>query len=326
MLFSLQVCHNDLACSSATTSHRGKRAVSATPSQGVAILGVSSVSNAFVNSPPVIKSNSRITIFEDQQFTFIIKAEDPDGDGLSFRVNSSAAAATGEVTLQLDGTLMYTPCRNCYGTDTVHFTVLERRTDDEPALSVDGIFVVTIVGINDVPQLQMFSKGRDIVTDSRKLAITAEEFHADKYGQDNIIYAHEDVLYVVAANDADYDDDLKIAFERPEHGNLKLYSVIKNVEITPQNCSEAWDTRRHLWDDLIGTIARNYSIQWLQLPEPCDDDLADRHVALVVTMFKYRPFDGYFGDDTIKVGLYDMFHFPLLTFPRLHFEVCPLES
>ena len=313
MLFSLQVCHNDLACSSATTAHRDKRAVApSSTSQGVAILGVSSVSNKFVNSPPVITSNSYISIFEDEKFTFTIQAKDPDPDELSLRINSSAPATTGDVTLDIDGTLVYTPCRDCYGTDTVHFTVLERRTDDEPVLSVDGIFVVTIIGTNDVPKLQMFSKGHNIITDSPKLAITTEEYHA--YND-----AYKDVVYVVAANDADYNDELKIAFDQPEHGNLTKYSMVKNVEITLQNCSETWDIRRHLWDELIGTISSSDAVQKVQLPEPCDDDLAGRHVALAVTMFKYRPFEGYFGYDSIKVGLPDII-------PPLHAILCRLES
>ena len=295
-LFPLQVCHSDTVCSSLDKHDRRKRAVSKPTSQGVGVYVLGGVNNAYNNSPPIIQSESDIYISEDQQFTFTIKAKDPEKDDVSFLLNSTAPAPMGNASLTLDGTLTYTPCANCYGTDTVYFTVWERRTDGEQPLSVDGTLTINIEGTNDAPNLQMFSEGRDIVPPSSKVAIAVEENNANDA-------AYQDVVFVVAASDADYDDDVKLAFDPPEHGNLTVYSVVKNVNIIPQDCSQPWHSRRHLWDKLIDAISSSNSIQKMRLPEPCDDDLGQRHLAVVVTVFKYRPFDGYFGEDVIKVGI-----------------------
>ena len=167
-LFPLQVCHSDTVCSTLDKHDRRKRAVSKPTSQGVGVYVLGGVNNAYNNSPPIIQSESDIYISEDQQFTFTIKAKDPEKDDVSFLLNSTAPAPMGNASLTLDGTLTYTPCANCYGTDTVYFTVWERRTDGEQPLSVDGTLTINIEGTNDAPNLQMFSEGRDIVPPSRR--------------------------------------------------------------------------------------------------------------------------------------------------------------
>ncbi|KAI0217501.1 hypothetical protein LSAT2_030719 [Lamellibrachia satsuma] len=301
----VKVCHSDTVCSTFDKHDRRKRAVSKPTSEGVGVYALGGVNNAYNNSPPIIQSESDISIFEDQQFTFIITAKDPEKDEVSFLLNLTAPAPMGNASLTLDGTLTYMPCANCYGTDTVYFTVWERRTDGEQPLSVDGTLTINIVGTNDAPNLQMFSEGRDIVPPSSKVAIAVEENNANDA-------AYQDVMFVVAASDADYDDDVKLAFDPPEHGNLTVYTMVKNVNIIPQDCSQPWHSRRHLWDKLIDAISSSNSIQKVRLPEPCDDDLGQRHLAVVVTVFKYRPFEGYFGEDVIKVSAKDIYSQDLL--------------
>ena len=64
-----------------------------------------------------------------------------------------------QLSLALDGMLTYTPCADCYRENTVYFTVWEHRTDEEPALSVEGKLLVNIRNTPDSPSLQMFERG-----------------------------------------------------------------------------------------------------------------------------------------------------------------------
>jgi len=271
-----------------------RRAVSGSQTQGAALFSAASVSNKFSNTPPVITSESHIEIFEDKQIQFVIKAKDNESDDLSFLLNVTAIDLMGNASLTLDGTLRYVPCKDCYGTETIYFTVWERRTDGETALSVDGTLEVEIRGVNDNPRLLMFREGRDIVPPSGKLTINVEENNEDSA-------TYEGVVFVVAAIDADYEDNVKLTFQPPKHGNFTEYSIVKTVNVTTQDCDQPWHSRRHLWDQLMVDVSSSVTVRQVRLPEPCGDDMGRRHLAIVVTAFKYRPLVGYFGADVIKV-------------------------
>ena len=272
-----------------------KRALREIINSGVAEYAVAITDNKVANSPPVIESDMKISIFEDSKFEFTIKAKDPDGDRLAFLLNSTAPAPRGDVTLSIDGKLSYSPCTNCYGEDTIHFTVWEKRTDDVVSpLSVDGTLIVEIRGSNDVPILHMFKEGRDIVPPSSVVTITVEENSGNNA-------AYKDLIFILAAHDVDDTDDINVAFEQPKHGNLTLYRQVKTVELIQQNCSISFNARRHLWDKLVNDITASATIQKVSLPNPCDTDFVNLHFAWVITALKYAPFEQYFGEDTIKV-------------------------
>ena len=286
--FPRQVCHSSTVCNPEVKDGRGNRAVGDVVTTGVAEYAVVGVNTTFSNSPPVIESGMKIYIDEDTHFEFTIRATDPDGDSLVFLLNPIAPSPRGNVTLSIDGKLSYTPCTNCKGEDKIHFTVMEKRTDDVVSpMSVDGTLIVEIKDSNDVPIIQMFKEGRDIVPPSSAVTVTVEE---DK-----------DMFFVIAAHDVDLADDLAVAFESPRHGNLTVFNQIKKVDLIPHDCSQSWDTRRHQWDELVGDVTGYAAIQNVSLPNPCDTNFVNRHLSWVITAFQYAPFEHYFGEDTIKV-------------------------
>ncbi|KAI0222605.1 hypothetical protein LSAT2_026142, partial [Lamellibrachia satsuma] len=105
-----------------------------------------------------------------------------------------------------------------------------------------------------------------------------------------------DMVYILAAYDPDYTDDISLKFDPPQHGNLTLYRQVKIVNLIEQDCSQPWDTRRPLWDKLTKLISGSATMTEVSLPNPCGTDLVTRKLAWVVTVFKYRPFEGYFGE------------------------------
>ena len=250
--------------------------------------------NKFSNSPPIITSDSTVSVFEDKQFQFLLTAEDPDNDPLSFLLNTTAPSPMGNVTLTTDGMLSYKPYENYYGTDTVYFTVWEKRTDNEPPMYVDGQLLVEIMAVNDVPRLAIFNEGRDINPPSSVVTMNVEENI-----KTNVAY--QDLVVVVAAYDADYNDDLTLAFDQPQHGNLTVYSRVNTAELIPQDCAQTWETRHRAWDKLINGISTTPPVKKGMLPNPCGTDMINQRLAWVITVLRYKPFEGYFGDDIIKV-------------------------
>ena len=83
---------------------RRQRATYAPIISSSAIYSVSSTNETFVNTPPLITSES-INLFQ-----FKLSAEDSDDKNLSFLSNETAPASMGNVSLALDGMLTYTPC------------------------------------------------------------------------------------------------------------------------------------------------------------------------------------------------------------------------
>ncbi|KAI0212797.1 hypothetical protein LSAT2_002238 [Lamellibrachia satsuma] len=299
-LLTVKVCHSSTVCNPEVKDGRGNRAVGDVVTTGVAEYAVVGVDATFSSSPPIIESDMKIYIDEDTHFEFTIRATDPDGDSLVFLLNPTAQSPRGNVTVSIDGKLSYTPCINCKGEDKIHFTVMEKRTDDVVSpLSVDGTLIVEIKDSNDVPIIQMFKEGRDIVPPSSAVKVTVEE---DK-----------DMFFVIAAHDVDLADDLAVAFESPRHGNLTVFNQIKKVDLIPHDCSQSWDTRRHLWDELVGDVTGYAAIQNVSLPNPCDTNFVNRHLSWVITAFQYAPFEHYFGEDTIKVTATDHISQDLLT-------------
>ena len=289
-----QICHNPAVCDISSKKGRSKRAVPDNSGSGAGLYSIGSVDNTFSNSPPVITSDCSVEIQEDEQFTFTLTADDSDGDDVYFLLNSTAPAPTGDVSLSLDGELSYTPCVDCFGVDTIHFTVWENRSDDETALSVAGQLTVNITGLNDAPNVLLLDKGRNIIPLSSVVAVNAEENN----GRNS---AHQGMVHVLAAYDSDYNDIVMLTYEPPKHGILTACMPVMDVSVVEQDCSQMWSTRQSLWDHVIDDVSHNVSLQNVSLPNPCDTHLVGRHLTWAVTLLKYTPFEGYIGEDSIKV-------------------------
>ena len=113
--------------------------------------------------------------------------------------------------------------------------------------------------------------------------------------------ASPDMVYILPPYDPDYTDDVSLKFDPPEYGNLTLYHQVKIINFIKQDCLQPWDIRCPLWDKLAKLISDSVTILEVSLPNPCGTDFVTCKLAWVVTMFKYRLFEGYFGEDVIKV-------------------------
>jgi VCBS repeat-containing protein len=96
-----------------------------------------------VNLAPVV-NNSTLTLAEDSTASgnlLTSNAQDPDGDVLHIDVTPVTAPAHGTLTLGADGTFLYTPAANFYGTDSFSYRVID----------ADGLATVATVTLNVTP-------------------------------------------------------------------------------------------------------------------------------------------------------------------------------
>ena len=217
--------------------YRSKRATPQSTTSGTATYSVAGVNNKLVNTPPRITSAPEVGVSEDEGFQLQMKAVDSEGDHLSFLLNETAPVSMGNVSLELNGLLTYTPCVDCYGEDAVYYTVWEQRLDNEPPLFVEGKLIIKIRNLPDSPTIQMYHKGHDVIPPSSVFMVSMEE---------NTGSASMDMVYVLAAYDPDYMDNVKLTFDPPQHGNLTQYNQLTKVVLTEQDCSQPWQSRRPL--------------------------------------------------------------------------------
>ena len=108
----------------------------------------STISQSFtwqVSNPAPVAANDSATTNEDAPVNIAVLANDVDPDGDTLTV-TEASAGHGTVTINPDGTLVYTPNANFNGTDTIVYTI----SDGEGGFSSASVNV-TITPVNDAP-------------------------------------------------------------------------------------------------------------------------------------------------------------------------------
>ena len=83
------------------------------------------------------------------------------------------------------------------------------------------------------------------------------------------------MVVVVAAYDADYNDDV----EQPQHDNLIMYRQLNAAELIPQDCAQSWETRRRAWDKLIEDISTAATVKKGVLPNLCGTEMINQRLA-----------------------------------------------
>ncbi len=129
---------------SASQVNGGVYAITVTASDGRGGT-VSSTFTWTVTNPAPTAANDAVTTAEDTPVRVPVLANDGDPDGDPLTV-SAASAGNGTVSINADGSLLYTPNPNFNGTDTIIY----RITDSEGGVSTASV-TVTITAMNDGP-------------------------------------------------------------------------------------------------------------------------------------------------------------------------------
>ena len=306
------------ACSE-ENGNRKRRATNSQSFSGPAMMALATSSASLANDPPKINKpqTSNYVIQEDSGSPRVdLQAElqvgDDDLDPFIFWLNDSVAT-TGDAVLSADGALTYTPCENCFGTDTVHFAVIESDTVDK--LVTFGTFTFEITPVNDGPRLMILHEGADIAdSNNYDIDLTMEENQPDNAG-----YTDLDVLSL--AFDVDFDDKVTFITDGPHAGHVVEY-IADKVKIVHQDCTTPWESRRAVWNDVIDNIKSEE--EEVEVPLPCEISLPSYPASIQpvwkAAVFTYTPNQTYHGQDTFKVRLFVFYHFNFLFFIILSYN------
>jgi hypothetical protein len=136
------------------------------------------VTVAAVNDPPAISSRADSTALEDHAWTYGVVATDVDGDSLRYELPGAPAGMRVDAT----GAITWTPA----GTDAGQHTIRVRAIDPL-GLYAEQVFALTVVAVNDPPQLVAATPPVDtpvavIRGESVTLAATAADEEGDTLG------------------------------------------------------------------------------------------------------------------------------------------------
>lgn len=154
------------------------------------------------NDPPIAFDDSAETE-EDSSVSIDVLTNDTDVDGDQLSIESTSIAEHGEVTLQDDGSVVYTPEPNFFGADSFSYTV----ADGNGGLD-DAVVSISVTAVNDAP----------VATDDSASA-----------------RKNKSVTITVLENDSDVDGDpLQVAsMTQPARGTVELASDGR-ITYTPQ--------------------------------------------------------------------------------------------
>jgi VCBS repeat-containing protein len=174
-----------------------------------------------VNDPPVA-ANDRVSTSEDTPVVIPVLANDGDLDGDPLSV-VSANAANGRVTINPDGTIVYTPNANFNGVDTITYAI----SDGAGGFSTATV-TVTVAAVNDAPVANP-----DVATTNEDTPVTIP----------------------VLANDSDADGDpLTVTAASAGHGTVTI-NPDGTVSYTPDGNFNGADTITYTISDGQGGVS-----------------------------------------------------------------------
>ncbi|VDI71255.1 Hypothetical predicted protein, partial [Mytilus galloprovincialis] len=193
------------------------------------------ISNKVYNSPPILISNRFISIKEDEgTLQYQLEATDEEGDVIKFSL-ASQTYKLGKPLLFEDGILLYTPCTDCSGIETLTIILQEIQTNDDiPPASSETTIVITIIDSNDPPEIFLTQYGQSILSSdpTEPVLVYLEQktlFNLNKWT--------EEFTAVIGAFDMEQ-QDLSMNVQKPMHGTLMFTDEKTTAPIT-LNCETA---------------------------------------------------------------------------------------
>ncbi|GAA3938222.1 beta strand repeat-containing protein [Litoribacillus peritrichatus] len=155
-----------------------------------------SINVSGANDAPTTQSDTATTN-EDTAVTISVLHNDTDVDGqlVASSVTTVAQPSNGLAEAQTDGSIIYTPNDNFFGSDTFTYTV----KDAENAVSAATEVTVTVQGVNDAP----------VASDDIAVLLEDTSFDINVAGNDNDI-------------DSDLDASSLVIVSMPAHGSVSL--------------------------------------------------------------------------------------------------------
>ncbi|XP_066289761.1 uncharacterized protein [Branchiostoma lanceolatum] len=245
------------------------------------------------NSPPVITSDTHIELREDEDRAILIEYFDSDNDRLSFSITVPPRFGSARLHDEEEfPIILYKPCLDCYGTDTVNISAVEILTDNMNPHSINIELVVEVKARNDDPVLFV------IVNDSLvpMVPALAVELTVEVNRLSNAGYT--DLQIIVAAYDVDNADEINLAIQAQSDCTLLISDGIHQVSFDNNHPCRGQNN----WFSAVDVYVKNGTTGPLQL-DPCGPEVPHplQDMGWVFTRLTYRPAINFTGRDIIKV-------------------------
>ena len=253
-----------------------------------------------VNDKPVAKPSSFV-IAEDSILKARLQASDVDGDSLKFLLQKDIDPNTGNLSLFVDGRIIYSPPENYVGTANFTFTV-----DDGYSKSLAESVTITLFGENDLPIIHSsaFSIPEDkILTgildaddpDGGFLTFSLVDNTPYATGQTSIM-SHGAFSFIPKKG---FTGDTYFVFEVDNGKSKKQQTVI--ISVFPKGTPpEAINTSVSLAEDSTGDItlegfdAHGYNLSYKVITPPKYGTISG-----IDNVVQYTPYTDYYGTDEI---------------------------
>ncbi|KAL5015140.1 hypothetical protein ScPMuIL_009410 [Solemya velum] len=272
--------------------------------------GLAIISESIPNTPPVLLSQTNVTINEEEGLSYQLTAEDADDDPILFSLEPSYQGPTsGELTLSENGLLVYTPDIDWFGEEIIPIVLVDNPVHIQPTSSKVTI-TITVEDVTDVPVIFLTSMGQSILLadPTEPIAIMIEELSdalPDAPGFEVLLGAY----------DVDITDILTIVMQGPFNGTLQVGTEDTSIpEMT--NCSASLTNS-------------SFPCGELQLPHPAAE-MAWKYMTM-----QYQPAHSYYGSDIVKMYIKDSkngtsdvltLQFAILEFPCFNGGSCSIPD
>ncbi|XP_078697384.1 uncharacterized protein LOC144925295 [Branchiostoma floridae x Branchiostoma belcheri] len=265
--------------------------------RGPAHFSLAAVEKNFLNSRPVIVSNSRVQAREDEEKVIWIRYFDLDGDRLSFSI--SAPPMFGNAQLQEEeeyAVVYYSSFLDYYGTDKLNITAVEMLPNNLNPHNIDIELVVEVEPRNDDPVLFVLVEDNPaLIVPTKRLDLTVEVNRVS-----NVYY--RELVVIVGAYDVEGADTLTLDFSVESNDTMSTSQQQRQVDfLNPNACNTntTWFSvvREHVENSTPGPL--QLDPRDIQAPHPLQD------MAWVFTTLIYRPHENFTGTDVIQINAKD---------------------
>ncbi|XP_019617780.1 PREDICTED: uncharacterized protein LOC109465079 [Branchiostoma belcheri] len=292
--FNVQVCNTSNLLTNPTSVHRDKRS----PQEGIffgkeTFFVVALVDSSFQNSAPRLAVSPYLWTYEDVPIVAYLEAIDDDDDEVTFSIDRSTETLfIGEVEIEPNGILRYTPCKDCFGKDFVTVVMSENRRDGETPLVTRETVVIDVVALEDNPDVFAVKDRVKVNSTGDSITVTLEENTAQR-----LTRSKYDVL--VFGADIETNDVLSLVFHDPSNGTLALSKIVQNITFLHD------DTDDHATVD--GANFANKSADEVSIPYPQNLLMPHRpeKYSWVAVGFTYVPDMNFYGHDQVRVYAHD---------------------
>ncbi|KAK3612515.1 hypothetical protein CHS0354_024486 [Potamilus streckersoni] len=192
------------------------------------------VKAGIVNDAPVLNCTTHFVIKEDQGVMYDLDSNDPEGDEVIYKINTSQLPVPGEVVITPNGRFTYIPCKDCSGNVTFGIILEDHPSAvDIPSARSTDLLTVEVQEENDPPTVFLFD------TDGQNMLHPDPTEPVIKFYEQLKVNESFTFTFVFGAFDVDYGDVLTFHKNKAAHGTFKNETLLANFTDKFKTCDTA---------------------------------------------------------------------------------------